>query len=165
VKDETGRYRHARRAPVDENTLQPMRRVSKAVWRAHLLSSHKRFLDGRLIFWSLPTLIRHRHRLRTCVNVSKNSHTVYLVFCIYYIQTADHTYDMLLLFYLLRTTLRMTIITAYREPLPMFLFLGISRFLFSLDFLYLFFFFLFFFSFWHRILQSVKCLPCHCPCH
>jgi len=25
-----GRYRHARRAPVDENTLQPMRRVSKA---------------------------------------------------------------------------------------------------------------------------------------
>lgn len=30
IKDETGRYRHARRAPVDENTLQPMRRVSKA---------------------------------------------------------------------------------------------------------------------------------------
>ncbi len=30
VKDATGRYRHARRAPVDENTLQPMRRVSKA---------------------------------------------------------------------------------------------------------------------------------------
>jgi hypothetical protein len=30
VKDSTGRYRHARRAPVDENTLQPMRRVSKA---------------------------------------------------------------------------------------------------------------------------------------
>jgi len=30
VKDATGRYRHARRAPVNENTLQPMRRVSKA---------------------------------------------------------------------------------------------------------------------------------------
>ena len=30
VKDVNGRYRHARRAPVDENTLQPMRRVSKA---------------------------------------------------------------------------------------------------------------------------------------
>ena len=29
VKDATGRYRHARRAPVDENTHQPMR-VSKA---------------------------------------------------------------------------------------------------------------------------------------
>lgn len=30
VRDENGRYRHARRAPVDETTLQPMRRVSKA---------------------------------------------------------------------------------------------------------------------------------------
>ncbi|PCH43062.1 hypothetical protein WOLCODRAFT_132642 [Wolfiporia cocos MD-104 SS10] len=30
IKDATGRYRHARRAPVDEATLQPMRRVSKA---------------------------------------------------------------------------------------------------------------------------------------
>lgn len=30
VKDSTGRYRHVRRAPVNENTLQPMRRVSKA---------------------------------------------------------------------------------------------------------------------------------------
>ncbi|KAI0043679.1 hypothetical protein FA95DRAFT_362642 [Auriscalpium vulgare] len=30
VRDASGRYRHARRAPVDENTLQPMRRVSKA---------------------------------------------------------------------------------------------------------------------------------------
>ena len=30
VKDSSGRYRHARRAPVDENTLQPLRRVSKA---------------------------------------------------------------------------------------------------------------------------------------
>uniref|UniRef100_A0A0W0FDS8 Rhodanese domain-containing protein n=1 Tax=Moniliophthora roreri TaxID=221103 RepID=A0A0W0FDS8_MONRR len=30
VRDATGRYRHARRAPVDEATLQPMRRVSKA---------------------------------------------------------------------------------------------------------------------------------------
>ncbi|KAF9238392.1 hypothetical protein BU15DRAFT_75326 [Melanogaster broomeanus] len=30
VKDKEGRYRHVRRAPVDENTLQPMRRVSKA---------------------------------------------------------------------------------------------------------------------------------------
>ena len=30
VKDASGRYRHMRRAPVDENTLQPMRRVSKA---------------------------------------------------------------------------------------------------------------------------------------
>ena len=30
VKDASGRYRHARRAPVDVNTLQPMRRVSKA---------------------------------------------------------------------------------------------------------------------------------------
>ncbi|KAF8999781.1 hypothetical protein BDQ17DRAFT_1360370 [Cyathus striatus] len=30
IKDREGRYRHARRAPVDENTLQPMRRVSKA---------------------------------------------------------------------------------------------------------------------------------------
>ncbi|KIJ18209.1 hypothetical protein PAXINDRAFT_167464 [Paxillus involutus ATCC 200175] len=30
VKDREGRYRHVRRAPVDENTLQPMRRVSKA---------------------------------------------------------------------------------------------------------------------------------------
>ncbi|KAF9562905.1 hypothetical protein CPC08DRAFT_706427 [Agrocybe pediades] len=30
IKDASGRYRHARRAPVDETTLQPMRRVSKA---------------------------------------------------------------------------------------------------------------------------------------
>lgn len=30
IKDADGRYRHARRAPVDEATLQPMRRVSKA---------------------------------------------------------------------------------------------------------------------------------------
>ncbi|KAI0920400.1 hypothetical protein AcW1_002155 [Taiwanofungus camphoratus] len=30
IKDSSGRYRHARRAPVDEATLQPMRRVSKA---------------------------------------------------------------------------------------------------------------------------------------
>jgi len=30
IKDEEGRYRHMRRAPVDENTLQPLRRVSKA---------------------------------------------------------------------------------------------------------------------------------------
>lgn len=30
IKDASGRYRHARRAPVDEATLQPMRRVSKA---------------------------------------------------------------------------------------------------------------------------------------
>ncbi|KAF5376084.1 hypothetical protein D9615_007736 [Tricholomella constricta] len=30
IKDASGRYRHARRAPVDANTLQPMRRVSKA---------------------------------------------------------------------------------------------------------------------------------------
>ena len=30
IKDSSGRYRHARRAPVDETTLQPMRRVSKA---------------------------------------------------------------------------------------------------------------------------------------
>lgn len=30
VKDASGRYRHVRRAPVNENTLQPMRRVSKA---------------------------------------------------------------------------------------------------------------------------------------
>ena len=30
IKDAMGRYRHARRAPVNEATLQPMRRVSKA---------------------------------------------------------------------------------------------------------------------------------------
>lgn len=30
IRDAAGRYRHARRAPVDENTLQPLRRVSKA---------------------------------------------------------------------------------------------------------------------------------------
>lgn len=30
VKDASGRYKHVRRAPVNENTLQPMRRVSKA---------------------------------------------------------------------------------------------------------------------------------------
>ena len=30
IRDASGRYRHLRRAPVDENTLQPMRRVSKA---------------------------------------------------------------------------------------------------------------------------------------
>ena len=30
VRDADGRYRHARRAPVDELTLQPIRRVSKA---------------------------------------------------------------------------------------------------------------------------------------
>ena len=30
IKDASGRYRHARRAPVNEATLQPMRRVSKA---------------------------------------------------------------------------------------------------------------------------------------
>jgi hypothetical protein len=30
VRDAEGRYRHARRAPVDELTLQPIRRVSKA---------------------------------------------------------------------------------------------------------------------------------------
>ena len=30
IRDANGRYRHARRAPVDEYTLQPTRRVSKA---------------------------------------------------------------------------------------------------------------------------------------
>jgi hypothetical protein len=30
IRDASGRYRHARRAPVDETTLQPIRRVSKA---------------------------------------------------------------------------------------------------------------------------------------
>ena len=30
VRDASGRYRHARRAPVNETTLQPTRRVSKA---------------------------------------------------------------------------------------------------------------------------------------
>lgn len=30
IKDSSGRYRHARRAPVNESTLRPMRRVSKA---------------------------------------------------------------------------------------------------------------------------------------
>lgn len=30
VRDASGRYRHARRAPVNETTLQPMRRVIKA---------------------------------------------------------------------------------------------------------------------------------------
>ncbi|KAJ7235827.1 dual specificity phosphatase [Mycena rebaudengoi] len=30
IKDASGRYRHARRAPVNETTLQPLRRVSKA---------------------------------------------------------------------------------------------------------------------------------------
>ncbi|KAF8730582.1 Dual specificity phosphatase, catalytic domain, partial [Rhizoctonia solani] len=30
IRDAEGRYRHARRAPVDESTLQPSRRVSKA---------------------------------------------------------------------------------------------------------------------------------------
>ena len=30
VRDSSGRYRHARRAPVNETTLQPTRRVSKA---------------------------------------------------------------------------------------------------------------------------------------
>lgn len=30
IRDASGRYRHARRAPVDEYTLQPARRVSKA---------------------------------------------------------------------------------------------------------------------------------------
>lgn len=30
IRDADGRYRHVRRAPVDETTLQPMRRVSKA---------------------------------------------------------------------------------------------------------------------------------------
>lgn len=30
IRDAAGRYRHARRAPVDEMTLQPLRRVSKA---------------------------------------------------------------------------------------------------------------------------------------
>lgn len=30
IRDASGRYRHARRAPVNETTLQPTRRVSKA---------------------------------------------------------------------------------------------------------------------------------------
>lgn len=38
VKDATGRYRHARRAPVDETTLQPMRRASKAGLESGLAS-------------------------------------------------------------------------------------------------------------------------------
>ncbi|KAG6819867.1 hypothetical protein H0H93_007852 [Arthromyces matolae] len=32
IKDASGRYRHARRAPVDENTLQPLRRFSYGMW-------------------------------------------------------------------------------------------------------------------------------------
>ncbi|KAI0255464.1 hypothetical protein BJV78DRAFT_1175709 [Lactifluus subvellereus] len=39
VKDARGRYRHARRAPVDENTLQPMRRVSKAGLESTLIDA------------------------------------------------------------------------------------------------------------------------------
>lgn len=42
IKDASGRYRHARRAPVDENTLQPMRRVSKAGLESAMYS----FSDG-----------------------------------------------------------------------------------------------------------------------
>ena len=50
VKDANGRYRHARRAPVDENTLQPMRRVSKA-------GLESTFIDPRRD--SLPTPDAH----------------------------------------------------------------------------------------------------------
>ena len=43
VKDASGRYRHMRRAPVDENTLQPMRRVSKAGLES---SSYSAFVEA-----------------------------------------------------------------------------------------------------------------------
>jgi hypothetical protein len=39
VKDASGRYRHARRAPVDAMTLQPMRRASKAGLESSLATS------------------------------------------------------------------------------------------------------------------------------
>jgi len=39
VKDSSGRYRHARRAPVDEMTLQPMRRASKAGLESSMATS------------------------------------------------------------------------------------------------------------------------------
>ncbi|EAU87608.2 MAP kinase phosphatase [Coprinopsis cinerea okayama7 len=39
VKDAHGRYRHARRAPVNESTLQPMRRVSKAGLESFVVNS------------------------------------------------------------------------------------------------------------------------------
>ena len=39
VKDASGRYRHARRAPVDEMTLQPMRRASKAGLESSMATS------------------------------------------------------------------------------------------------------------------------------
>ena len=38
IKDASGRYRHARRAPVDENTLQPSRRPG---WRVQYLGVYK----------------------------------------------------------------------------------------------------------------------------
>lgn len=42
IKDVDGRYRHARKAPVDELTLQPMRRASKA----GLESSNQSLIDA-----------------------------------------------------------------------------------------------------------------------
>ncbi|KAG6373993.1 hypothetical protein JVT61DRAFT_4627 [Boletus reticuloceps] len=49
IKDKEGRYRHMRRAPVDENTLQPMRRVSKAGLESGLYTQHaKENVKGQL---------------------------------------------------------------------------------------------------------------------
>lgn len=105
----------------------------------------------------------------------QNSHAVYLVFCIYHIQQI--IYAICCFSFYLRTTPRRTIITAYRDPLPMFVVLVLVyilrflvRFLFSLFFfcplsLDLLTFYVFSFSSWHRVLQSVKCLLCPCPCH
>ncbi|KIK54660.1 hypothetical protein GYMLUDRAFT_897852 [Collybiopsis luxurians FD-317 M1] len=46
VRDASGRYRHARRAPVNETTLQPMRRVSKA----GLESGEFFYSDGKVVW-------------------------------------------------------------------------------------------------------------------
>ncbi|KAJ8690181.1 hypothetical protein PTI98_011635 [Pleurotus ostreatus] len=54
IKDAQGRWRHARRAPVDEQTLQPMRRVSKAGLEIAQYKSNLRMMPVRRIHPEVP---------------------------------------------------------------------------------------------------------------
>jgi hypothetical protein len=56
IKDASWRYRHARRAPVDEMTLQPGRRVSKAGLESAINAWQCMYVRTLLVFVSCAAL-------------------------------------------------------------------------------------------------------------
>lgn len=139
--------------------------------RPRLLSSHKRFLTyGRFV--GPPTLIRRRRRLRTCVHVSKIPMPCiwFSVFIIY--SRSYMRYAAFLSTYgphhvgpsSPRTGIPCLCLSFWSWSIFSAFWFVFSFLFFSLS-LDLLTFYVFSFSSWHRVLQSVKCLLCPCPCH